>query len=144
MGKQIRFCQTDNDILNFRIFLKKHNLILFHYDKSTEVSDDISIWGDNRLFFVGTFEMQERGSLVEYHLPSRDNNRLVPECKIGIAYGRFYLSDESYDDKEATKVYNMLKGYIKKNYIYSKDASAYFSNDFTEMYKTYKYHLTGH
>ncbi len=46
MGKQIRFYQTDSDILAFRDFLKKQNLQIFYNDKNTELFDDISIWGE--------------------------------------------------------------------------------------------------
>lgn len=141
MGKQIRFYQTDSDISHFRDYLEKQKLILFHYNKNTEIFDDISIWGSERIFFIGTLQMKDKGTLIEYVLPTRSFNRLVPENKIGIEGGRFYLSNELYDDKEATEMYNLLKQYVKKNYVFSKDASCYFSMDFIEMYKTLKYHL---
>ena len=141
MGKQICFYQTDSDILVFRDYLEKQNLKLFHYDKNTEVVDDISIWGDERVFFIGDPQMKCRGTLIEYVVPTRSHNRQVPECKIGIAGGRFYLFNELYHDVEVTKTYNLLKEYVKKNYVFSKNASCYFSVDFIEMYKTLKYHL---
>lgn len=141
MGKQIRFYQTDSDISAFRDFLKKQNLQIFCNDKNTELFDDISIWGEKSQFFVGNQQMKNKGTLIEYHIPYRSYNRSVPDCKIGISGGRFYLFNESYDDVEAIKTYNLLKNYIKKSYVFSKDASCYFSLEFIKMYKTFKYHI---
>ncbi len=141
MGRQIRFYQTDADISVFRNFIKEQKLQIFYDDKNIELFDDISIWGEKCRFFIGNQQMKNKGTLIEYHIPYRSYNRSVPDCKIGISGGRFYLSNKSYDDIEAIKTYNLLKTYVKKNYLFSKDASCYFSLEFIEMYKTFKYHI---
>ena len=139
MGKQIYFYQTDDDILSFGEFLAAQNLKLFKYNK-TEEAEKLSVWENERFFFIANQNMQDKGCFVEYMLPTRSHNRMVPENKIGIESGRIYLANNCYDE-DSIKIYNALVKYIKKHYIYSKDARCYFSNDFIEMYKSDKYHI---
>ena len=63
-----------------------------------------------------------------YELRSTDGLNLIRE-------GRFYLPNVYYENDDVVAVYNLLRKYIQKHYIYSKSREMYFSPRFIEEYK---------
>lgn len=151
MGRQIRFFQLETDIYDMLCFLKENHLFVFDTNGNalTQVND---IYQERLVSINKKYIPSIIGaSPVEYSVPyPLDTTQITeawffypnsPDHEIKnieglniIQEGRFYLPNEYYTDDVAT-VYNLLKKYIQKHYIYSKLREAYFSPKFIEEYK---------
>lgn len=153
MGRQIHFFQLDTDIRDMLYFLKQNYLFVFDTDGDvlTQTEDMyrkklVSINKEHIPSIIGA------NSPVEYSVPyPLDTSQVTkarfyrpdsPEYEIKntkglniICEGRFYLSNVYYENDNVVAVYNLLKKYIQKHYIYSKLREMYFSPRFIEEYK---------
>ncbi len=156
MGKQIGFCQLESDIQNLLDFLKQHDLNIYDSKGNILISNEdvckhrmVAI---NKKYIPKTTVMAN--SPIEYIVPLpldtaeiTETRFYMPDPEPGyvmkgtqgkkiVMDGRFYLSNEYYQDDDIVAVYNLLKKYIRKNYIYSKAmGGTYFSPAFIEEYK---------
>ena len=142
MGKQINFYHTDEDFLVLQVFFAEHGLEMFKINRAGEKIKAEGIFtifrepGD--CVCLENKIMSDLGCYIEFDLSGIDtSNRSIPENRIGITCGRFYLRNECYH-KESIKVFDLLKRYIKKNFI-CNDRGRYYSPTFAEMMQTEKY-----
>ena len=153
MGRQINFFQLDSDIRDMLLFLKQHHLNVFDPDGNilTQVKDMYI----NHLVSINKEyipSIVSANSPIEYSVPYPLDTTQITEARFYfcnspnyevkntkgmniIREGRFYLANAYYSDNEIVAVYNMLKKYIQKNYIFSKKRSVYFSPEFIKEYK---------
>ena len=152
MGRQIRILQLDSDIKDMLAFLKQHNLRVFKNGVELTRIDELY---QKQLVAINDEYIPNIGfvnSPIEYSVPYPLDTTLITtarfyacnspryevektEGKKIISEGRFYLANEYYNNDAIVAVYNLLKKYVKKNYVYSKDQEAYFSKLFIEGHK---------
>ncbi len=159
MGKQIRFFQIESDIYDLLSFLSQHQLNVFDSVGNTlNQADDLY-----REYLVSINEKHipktiSANSPIEYVVPYPIDTTQVTEARfylsdspnyeikktmdmIIIREGRFYLPNEYYPNKKIVTIYNLLKRYIQKNYLYSPKQESYFSQKCVEEYKKGNVHF---
>lgn len=152
MGRQFQFFQLDSDIQDMLIFLKQHHLSVF---KKGIILTRVEDLYKEKLVAINNRYIPSIGivnSPVEYSVPHPIDTTQIETARFYacdspnfevrkteglkiINEGRFYLSNEYYSDDAVVAVYDLLKKYIKKNYLYSKNRQVYFSEAFIDEYK---------
>lgn len=154
MGKQIRFFQIESDIYDMLIFLSQHQLNVF--DSVGSILNQAEKMINEYIVSINDKHMPKTinstNSPIEYVVPYPIDTTQVTEARfylsdspnynikktmgmIIIREGRFYLPNEYYSNKKIISIYNLLKDYIQKNYIYSQQQKSYFSPKCIEEYK---------
>ena len=157
MGRQIRFYQTDSDIYDLLSFLSQHQLHVF--DSAGNILNQV-----DDMYRQSTLSVNEKyipanfNSPIEYVIPCPIDTTDIAEVRFYHAEtpnyeikktagmtiindGRFYLPNEYYSNKKIVDIYNLLKKYIRRNYLYSQQWAAYFSQKFVEEYKKGNIHF---
>ena len=154
MGKQIRFFQLKSDIYDLLTFLSQHQLNI--YDSVGNTVKQVDDLYREYLVSINEKYIAKEISLnspIEYVVPCPIDTTQVTEARFYISdspnyetkktkdmmiiqEGRFYLPNVYYNDDDVAAMYNLLKKYIQKHYIYSKLREAYFSPKFIEEYKS--------
>ena len=154
MGRQINFFQLESDIHDMLIFLNQHHVSVFDSNGNilTKIKD---IYNQQMVAINEKYIPKKIGianSPVEYIVPCSLDTAKITEARFYIynssnyevkktegmriiKRGRFYLSNEYYHNDTIVTIYNLLKNYIRKNYVYSKERWSYFSPKFIEEYK---------
>lgn len=153
MGRQIHFFQLDSDIHEMLLFLKQYHLSVF--DSNGDVLTQAREMYQKKLVSINNEYIPSiigANSPVEYSVPYPLDTTQITDARFYfvdspnyavkntkgmniICEGRFYLSNEYYNSDDVVSVYNLLKKYIQKNYVYSKNREVYFSPKFIEEYK---------
>lgn len=159
MGRQIGFYQTDSDIYDLLSFLSQHQLHVF--DSAGNMLNQV-----DDLYRQHTVSVNEKyiptkdylNSPIEYIIPRPIDTTGITEVRFYhtetsnyeikktagltiINNGRFYLPNEYYSNEKFVAIYNLLKKYIRKNYLYSRKWGAYFSQKFVKEYKKGNIHF---
>jgi len=153
MGRQIHFLQLYTDIHDMLSFLKQNRLFVFGHNgnvltqpedmyRERLVSINIkyipSMIGANSPVEYSVPYPLDSSRITEarFYCPNSPNYELISTDGLNlIREGRFYLSNVYYENDDVVAVYNLLKKYIQKHYIYSKSREMYFSPKFVEEYK---------
>lgn len=154
MGRQINFFQIESDIQDLLFFLDEHQINIF--DSEGNILTEIEDLYEQRMVAINKKHISRQigiaNSPVEYKVPCMLDKMQITEVRFYrcdslnyelkniegmkvIREGRFYLANEYYSDESTVRVYNLLKSYIRKNYIYSKKWDSYFSRKFIEEYR---------
>ena len=159
MGKQIRFFQLESDIYDLLTFLSQHQLNI--YDSVGNTVRQVDDLYREYLVSINEKYIAKEISLnspIEYVVPCPIDNTQVTEARFYISdspnyetkktkdmmiiqEGRFYLPNEYYHNRKLVTIYNLLKRYIQKHYIYSPQQESYFSQKCVEVYKTGDIHF---
>lgn len=159
MGRQIRFYQTDSDIYDLLSFLSQHQLHVF--DSAGNILNQVDDMYREYSVSVNEKYMPKEDYLnspIEYVIPCPIDTVEIAKVRFYhietsnyeikktagmtiINDGRFYLPNEYYSNKKIVDIYNLLKKYIRKNYLYSQQWAAYFSQKFVEEYKKGNIHF---
>lgn len=159
MGRQIIFYQTDSDIYDLLSFLSQHQLHVF--DSAGNILNQV-----DDLYSEYSVSINEKhipktifaNSPIEYMVPFPIDTTQITEARfylsdtpnyeirktmgmIIIRRGRFYLPNEYYSNEKFVAIYNLLKKYIQKHYLYSRKRGMYFSRKCVEEYKKGNIHF---
>lgn len=152
MGRQFQIVQLEPDIQDMWDFLRRHQLNIF---KEGVVLNYIEELYKERLVAINETYIPGIGVQnppVEYSVPypidtthmltarfyAYDSAMYEIKSTEGlqiIEEGRLYLSNEYYSNNAIVTIYNLIKKYIQKNYVYHKKLQVYFSKSFIEENK---------
>ena len=157
MGKQIYFVHTEEDIFQFLSFLEKvHGAIILEgaICSPTQVCDRIISEMKTHHHPKYTAMLIPYSSLCEHNKKASATDGLAIEilncrkweCESRTYYdkGRIYLlaAKEGAYDREILTLYNKLRSYFRKNYIYHRNAEIYVSETFEKGYQHQKFYLS--
>lgn len=152
MGRQFQLFQLDSDIQDMLIFLQQHKLNAF---KNGVILNQVEELYREKLVSISDKYIPKIGvinSPVEYSVPYPIDTTQIKTARFYccnssiyeikkteglkiINEGRLYLSNEYYNDAAIVSIYDLLKKYIRKNYLYSRKRQVYFSKSFIYEYK---------
>lgn len=152
MGRQFRLFRSDSDLNDLLDHLETNHLHIFKNGiVLTRVEDLYSAKtvAVNASFMPG---IGINNDPVEYSVPYPIDTGVLSTARFYeadspcyeiketeglkiITEGRFYLPNDYYDDEAVVTIYNNLKKYIQKNYLYSKKREVYFSKAFIDANK---------
>lgn len=148
MGRQIRFYQTQKDVEELCATLYSQGIRLFDR-KGNEIEDYTgkNIYEDfysgtktkvRRFFIAYKTTVFDKSSADRYEFPTFEliEYSTCNDARFGDPYyndGRFYLSNDIYDNADLVKLYNTLVKYVRKHYVYA--CGYYFAPDFIKMFR---------
>lgn len=154
MGRQINFFQLHDDVMKLCEYLYSNDIVIFNY-RGLLIEDwrNIDFQGEKKTpeKIIGNYFIANRTTIwdkseADIYCYPNFYDQVIEFCPSHLSCsrinffnnGRFYFSNELYDNNEMLLLYKVLVKYIKKNYIYSKESGFYIAPNFFKEYKSKK------